>query len=97
MWWLSAVNGSLRCLRAAFTIRRLLVDTLSISSVSYVRFRRRFRISASPLATDWLPWVGFPAFNRYYGDAKTASALLLIFVFDLGYLGVLIWFAAFAS
>lgn len=42
-------------------------------SVSHPRFQRRSHNSASPLATHRLPWGGYPAFYRYYGDAKTAS------------------------
>ena len=47
-------------------------------------FQRRFRNPASPFATRGLPWVSFPAFERYYGDAKTASVLLLRLRFPLG-------------
>ena len=54
-------------------------------------FQRQFRNPASPFATRGLPRVSFPAFNRYYGDAKTASVLLLHLRFSLGarYLGSL--------
>ena len=54
-------------------------------------FQRRFRNPASPFATRGLLWVSFPAFHRYYGDAKTASVLLLRLRFSLGarYLGSL--------
>ena len=45
----------------------------------HARFRRGFYNSASALATHWLPRVGFPVFNRYYADAKTASVHLLAF------------------
>jgi hypothetical protein len=39
---------------------------------------------ASPWATHRLPRGGYPAFNRYYGDAKTASARLLHLRLTLG-------------
>ena len=39
---------------------------------------------ASPFATHRLPRGGYPAFNRYYGDAKTASARLLRLRLTLG-------------
>ena len=48
-----------------------------MASVFHRCFQRRFRNPASPFATHGLLWVSFPAFSRYYGDAKTASVLLL--------------------
>lgn len=50
-----------------------------------------FHNPASPFATHRLLWVSFPAFRRYYGDAKTASVLLLRLRFSLcaRYLGSL--------
>ena len=48
-----------------------------MASVFHRWFQRRFRNPASPFATHGLLWVSFPAFSRYYGDAKTASVLLL--------------------
>lgn len=54
-------------------------------------FQRRFRNPTSPFATHGLPRNGYPAFKRYYGDAKTASARLLRLRIKLGarYPGVL--------
>lgn len=56
---------------------------------SHRRFRWRFRIPTAAFATHGLPWVGFPAFNRYYAAAKTASVRLCTFALSLGvrYLG----------
>ena len=47
-------------------------------------FQRRFRNPTSPFATHGLPRNGYPAFHRYYGDAKTASARLLRLRLTLG-------------
>src|SRR3990172_4417414 len=56
---------------------------------SPARFRRRYRYSTTALATHGLPRVGFPAFQRYYAAAKTASVRLCTFAWPLGarYLG----------
>jgi len=73
------------------TIRRFLVDTLSMDSVFQSWFQRRFRNPASAFATHRLPRDGYPAFKGYYADAKTASARLLRLRSKLGarYLGLL--------
>ena len=51
------------------------------------------------MATHRLPRDGYPAFNRYYGDAKTASALLSRLRIALGvrYPGVAFTFLAVAG
>jgi hypothetical protein len=87
--------SSCRYFCAAITIRRFLVDTLSMNSEFHAArpptcpryspppprwFQRRLRNPASPLATRGLPRVGYPAFRRCYGDAQTASVRLYAFV-----------------
>jgi len=96
---LSAVNGSCRYVCAANTIRRLLVDTLSIDSEFQTWFRRRFRNPTfSPILLP--PLVPYTAaslpslltgslgvvtlLSNATGDAKTASAHLLGLRIQLG-------------